>query len=333
MTVTPQINVVYEQDSGQSTIAQTGLLVDVYSSPYAATWYVSRAATNIPQESLGWMLANGWWITQTDVDNTTNPPTVSYDMEHLAADTSAMLDSLTGEWARQYNSALAANAVRYNDIVTNWDSLIENNHAYWTSMVGEQNEFTTSYMDDIDTYMDAVDADIVELEQDWALHAPAADSYLTNLGATDEARIIEEFEASLGKQLQGLIDHGLYSSAVAADITARNTRDRDEQIQLLNDRLNREKFDNQHRTYEQQFAMKSRTIADRTTAAKVRQDALALSHSTNLDLMKYVSEQQNQLVIGLYGFVERRDDIYPSFESLVQIATGLGDAGGGWVTP
>jgi hypothetical protein len=50
-------------------------------------------------------------------------------------------------------------------------------------------------------------------------------------------------------------------------------------------------------------------------------------------LMIYQLDERNKILIGLYGFVERREDDPPSFDALTQICTGLGDAGGGWVTP
>ena len=98
------------------------------------------------------------------------------------------------------------------------------------------------------------------LDVDYILHEDLARGFLTGLGATELARINEEFAARLGTQLQMLTTRGLYTSTLAADITERNGRDRDEQIQLLNDRLNREKFENQHKLYDQQRAMRSQTM-------------------------------------------------------------------------
>jgi len=49
--------------------------------------------------------------------------------------------------------------------------------------------------------------------------------------------------------------------------------------------------------------------------------------------MKMMINERNQILIGLYGFVERRSDIGPSYSDLAQITAGLGDAGGGWISP
>jgi hypothetical protein len=52
-----------------------------------------------------------------------------------------------------------------------------------------------------------------------------------------------------------------------------------------------------------------------------------------MELMKYMLDERNKMLVGLYGFVERREDIGPDFKDLAQITTALGDSGGGWVTP
>lgn len=98
------------------------------------------------------------------------------------------------------------------------------------------------------------------LASDYLAHSPAATAFLEGLGTTELARINEEFASRLSVQLQQLVSRGLSTSTLIADITERNQRDRDEQIQLLNDRLNREKFENQHRLYEQQRAMRAQTM-------------------------------------------------------------------------
>jgi len=53
----------------------------------------------------------------------------------------------------------------------------------------------------------------------------------------------------------------------------------------------------------------------------------------NRQLMAYQIDTKNQLVVGLYGFVERRDDVAPEWKDMVQMIAGLGDSAGGWITP
>ncbi len=340
------------------------------------------------------------------------------------------------------------------------------------------------------------------LQEDYDTHALAAPGFLDGLGTTELARINEQFAASLATQLQQLTDNGLYSAVDITDITARNTRDRNEEIASLNDRLAREKLDNQHKLYGQQTDMRARTldskdrihtvqqeilryqasqvtglhqllqsVRDRTMGGKqaiyalrdantklnidiqsslyglaqalkreaiaeaarlqqlqqsitqwqtgqrdtllqqiqqietqhltgidkqnaaqqevskvamserdqllgqlqdavkgfisgkerysamtmqnasalsesrhrvivekmneftARQEGFRSTHADNMKLMAYQLDERNRLLIGLYGFVERREDIGPKFEELSKVVTALGDSGGAWITP
>ena len=94
------------------------------------------------------------------------------------------------------------------------------------------------------------------LSDDFTAHQTLARSYLTDLGTTDLARINEKFAGSLSTQKQGLVDSGFYNSTITTDITARNTREANEAISELNDKLNREKLANEHTLYGEQFQMR-----------------------------------------------------------------------------
>lgn len=98
------------------------------------------------------------------------------------------------------------------------------------------------------------------LASDFATHETTATNYLVNLGSTELARINEQYADSLAAELQQLTDRGFYSSQMVSDVTARNTRERNEAIAELNDKLAREKLDNEHKLYEQKVAMRARTI-------------------------------------------------------------------------
>ena len=64
-----------------------------------------------------------------------------------------------------------------------------------------------------------------------------------------------------------------------------------------------------------------------------RLDALAQSYDKGVQLMQYMLTERNNLHIGLFGIVERREDVAPAISDLAQISVSLGDAGGGWMTP
>jgi hypothetical protein len=192
----------------------------------------------------------------------------------------------------------------------------------------------------VDVLLNESQNQLNQLEPDYSLHAIESPQFLEDLGTTELARINEEFAAKLDAQLQQLTDKGFYSSPLVSDIAERNARDRDEQIQLLNDRLNREKLENEHRLYEQQTGMRGRII-DGTNAivsVKMQQASTELAglqakNEECIRITQYQLDERNKLHIGLYGVVERRDDVYPSFQELTQLIVGVGDSGGGWVSP
>ena len=248
-------------------------------------------------------------------------------------DTKKVLQNVLDDFTNRDNTAKWANEVRYNSVVNHWADLMANTEDYLDTQAAEQVSHAIVYLNNLSTYMDEVDTLIDANQTDYDTHVPTATAFLTDLGTTDTVRINEEFAASLATQLQQLTDRGLYSSGVAADITARSNRDRDEQIQALNDRLNREKWENQHRLYDQKFRMKEQTIVQKMNESAARLAGLAGKHAEDMQLMKYMLDTRNQLLVGLYGFVERRDDIPPSWENLSQVVAGLGDAGGGWISP
>jgi hypothetical protein len=49
--------------------------------------------------------------------------------------------------------------------------------------------------------------------------------------------------------------------------------------------------------------------------------------------MAYQIDERNKLLIGLYSFVERREDVAPEWKDMASMIAGLADAGGGWLTP
>ena len=551
------------------------------ANPYLSLWSSTHTISNIPDEAVGWLVAQGWQITAMSYDGTTVPPTPRYAMSKEAMQSWEVLLSLCNSYTIAANEARDANELRYNEIVLNWNALVDSTHLYFDSQDSQhsgdsdsylavisncfndvntlieanqtqvisdaelatapltemntklaeletnadantttisailtaQSGYLTSFLSDFSFTLDELDthyaahlsqietlltasdvdyaahladtetlltasdedyaahladtetllttagidledhatpytANISSLDQDYSAHSITAPSYLTDLGATELARINEQFAATLSGQLQDLTDRGLYSAAVATDITARNARDKDEQIAALNDRLNREKLDNQHRLYEQQTGMRARVMDGRdrlyqtrqgvtqwqagqqerlhqtqqgvtqwqagqwdhlleqiqqvetqklagidrqytaqqevsrtemserdvlfaqlqdavravadgkerysntllqqaSTVAEHKHRAIAeklQEYAVNLEGLKYIAEQtirlmqyqleeRNKLIIGLYSFVERREDESPEWKDISQLIAGLGDSGGGWITP
>ncbi|MBU2177557.1 MAG: hypothetical protein KJ556_20895, partial [Gammaproteobacteria bacterium] len=322
--------VITEHGPGQSLLAEQ-LIV----SPYTPSWWTAQVITDIPNDAVGWLVAQGWQITDVEYDETHKPKVPYYTMARESLQNWIILQSLLDHYVMAHNDATTQNAIRYNDIVQSWDGMLDNSQDYFSTQADERNAQALLFLGNLDSYMDKVDTLIGEgedkfadLETDYDVHDANAQGYLTDLGATELARINEHFDATRAVQVQQLIDKGIYNSAVAVDITARNERDRDEQIQSLNDRLNREKLDNDHKLYEQKLTMrktladsKHQAVVEKMNAAAARLSGLSQQQAENLKLMQYFLDERNKLLIGLYSVVERRSDVYPSFSDLVNLTT------------
>ena len=78
---------------------------------------------------------------------------------------------------------------------------------------------------------------------------------------------------------------------------------------------------------------KHRAIVERMNTAIQRLDGWKSVAADNRQLMAYQLDERNKLLVGLYSFVERRDDIAPEWKDMATMIASLGDSGGGWVTP
>ena len=394
------IPVVPLEDPDQSQIQ-----IDSVGSPYSAIWWTSQTVTNIPGETAQWLLTQGWVPTEIAWDESTTPKTPYYSMSRDSLNNWMILQSLLNSWTIAYNDARYFNNARYNEVVQDWTEMIASSQVQFDAQISERNTQAALYLGNLTTYMDALDvlvnsnSDAMDaaiaasgaflidtqtkhddfeilfggvlalLESDYIEHGALTRGFLTDLGATELARINEKFAASLATQTQQLVDRGLSSSAVITDITARNTRDKNEAIAELNDRLNREKLTNQHTLYGQQVNMRTQTLdgknrlhalaqevlryrqaqtmgdaqAETSHRSKAITEMMGISmarlqglqgqHADGMKLMAYQLDERNKLLVGLYGFVERREDVGPSIDDLAKICTSLGDSGGGWVSP
>jgi len=513
---------VPEQSPGQSPILLPRVL-----NPYLGIWWSTQTVSQVPENVMGWLVAQGYEITGITQDTTTVPPTNYFALTREGMKPADVLLSLCNSYTIAANEARDANQIRYNEVLTNWTDMIASSHDQFDAQTTEQNAQAGVFLADLDTYMDAIETliadnqsqlgiDAVEakaalvvmderltelednaaasavtinalltglntnvntyvseieailalldadytaveadleaikttagtlvntfagdyqavlnyLESDYTVHDMRSRGFLNDLGTTERARINEESSARLSVQMQMLVSKGLYMSTIPVDVTQRNFRDRDENIQSLNDRLMREQLENQHRLYQQQFGMRTRMLDGISQVHGVRQDVLRYQASLitgtyellqnirnrilagkqavlaardanvrlgiqvnstlleqlqsaltsvlggkerfsnllmqnanilsehkhraivermntaaqrldgwksvaaeNMKLMMYQLDERNKLLIGLYGFVERREDQAPEWADMTKMISGLADSGGGWLTP
>lgn len=299
--------------------------------PNMSSWYFTSAVSGVSEESLPWMLAQGWQLSAAVTNSGVDPPVTTYSMARTRLLHWNVLASLLTDFTNAYNEGRDANDKRYEDVITQWQDVLDKHQddiqdfqddkaqdadGYITLMLSDIDSLSSDYtametdfnsydsgdretalaelktqwstaassaeaeydtmvsglslgdiIADVDTAIDEFATAATafnntandlrtELASDFATHQPLARSFLTDLGTTELARINERFDNSLAAAKQDLTNRGFYSSAIVTDITTRNTRERNEAIAELNDRLNREKLANEHTLYEQQYKMR-----------------------------------------------------------------------------
>lgn len=192
---------------------------------------------------------------------------------------------------------------------------------------------------DVDTAIDALDAALATftsefsgltatLLADFTTHAAAASAFLTSLGVTELARIEEKYDDQLTAQSQLLTNRGFYSSALAGQIVLQVERERTQAIFELNDRLAREKLEDEHKQYEQKYRMRlgaleaSFKIIDGTSqvvtarlahgqwASRVRHEVATLSIGARLSLLGIREKYYQFLLQSLNWEMDRKQKIY-----------------------
>jgi hypothetical protein len=78
---------------------------------------------------------------------------------------------------------------------------------------------------------------------------------------------------------------------------------------------------------------KHRAIVEMMNTAIQRLDGWKSVADQERQLMTYQLDERNKLLMGVYAFVERREDIGPEWKDMTQMIAGLADSGGGWLTP
>lgn len=225
----------------------------------------------------------------------------------------------------QYNAGLAQLQVNYDAHAVDLDALLATALANVNEFTNEIKALLNSLNSDyanIETELNGllqqalalVDAHAIDynailalLTTDYASHSALANGFLIGLGTTELARITEQAQSAYSQQVQDLISNGLYTSVVALDIRERNWRDRDEQIQLQNDRLMREKLENQHRLYEQQVGVRSRTLDGKDRIHSVRQEILRYHATLITQTYSLLQDTRNRTLQGRQAILGAQD--------------------------
>lgn len=295
-----------------------------------------------------------WMILQTLLDSYT------FAFNEGRSHNSIRYNDLIYNW----NQMLVATRGTLNTIGDVSDGHITIYFAQIDSLLADLENDFDDIKDELDGIRDDIDAQLVlyasklsEIEGHFNTHATTVRGLLVGLGTTETARINEQFDNLVAKTRQGLVNRGIYSSAPFTQFETRIERERSEALSKWNDQLAREKVDNEHKVWGERMGMYEGVLGGRvryiaslmqkTGLADSKQKmvmALMAARMEKANARLGVRDREEKLMLGqldirnniamaMHQHVSDRVDDYPNMEMVTKLVAGLGDSGGGWVTP
>lgn len=219
----PEIPNVPEQFPGQSEINLPRI-----DNPYLSVWWSTQTVSDVPENVMGWLVAQGWEVTGIRQDTTTVPPTNYFALTREGMKPQETLLSLCNSYTIAANEARTANQGRYNQIVANWTTMIDSSHDQFNAQIEQQNAQAGIFFSDLDSYMNAIDTLIEDNQSQLAFDAAEAkvallvmDTRLTELeeNASDNAVTINSLLAEQDASLQAYItDYNARLAALQQDV-------------------------------------------------------------------------------------------------------------------
>ncbi len=153
-----EIPEVPEQNLGQgSEPINQPLILPTISNPLLGVWYTTQTVTNVPENVMGWLVAQGYEITGITQDTSTTPPTNYFALTKEGMDPVAIVTEMCNSYTIAANLARDANQVRYNQVIFNWSEMINGSHDQFDAQTEEQNAQAGMYLTDLDEYMTAIE--------------------------------------------------------------------------------------------------------------------------------------------------------------------------------
>lgn len=149
---------------------------------------------------------------------------------------------------------------------------------------------------------------------------------LSNLGAQEAEDINERFDNNAQAQRQSLVGRGLSNSTVLDTMAAGNERERGAELRRHNEGLRREQIG-----LDTQLSGDALGYGERATNSRIGFDSALSGDAMNFrERANNNRNTSNAMLTGdMLQFMERRDDLYPNYQMLQQLAQGMGQAGGG----
>jgi hypothetical protein len=146
------------------------------------------------------------------------------------------------------------------------------------------------------------------------------------MGAQETADINERFNNNAQAQRQSLVSRGLSNSTVLDTMAAGNERERGAELRRHNEGLRREQMG-----ADMALSGDALQYGERATGQRVGIDSGLSGDALNFrERANSNRNTSNAMLTGdMLQFMERRDDTYPNYQQLQQLAQGLGQAGAG----
>ncbi len=129
-------------------------------SPFADFWFTQSTVTGIDREMMGWMVAQGWQVTNVSYDSTTTPPTPSYSMSRQGMNNWFILQDLMNSLTSAFNDGRTMNYLRYRDIVTIWNHAFAESQQQFQQMTAKSNADVVVYFSQFNNDLAAISAEI-----------------------------------------------------------------------------------------------------------------------------------------------------------------------------
>tara|TARA_Y100000593_G_scaffold78495_2_gene145794 strand:- start:1405 stop:2328 length:924 start_codon:yes stop_codon:yes gene_type:complete len=274
-------------------------------------WYLSTTTPGVSEESVPWMLAQGWRPLSTQTDKTVFPNVVTYTMEQTTLLNQNVLHELLKDFTDAYNEGRSANDKRYEDVIELWSDMLDKSQTHL-------NEAETQLNNRVEVYLTTLDA----LEDEYDSFFAGVKTELNDLTVTLDARrneVNDAFASRLSQASQDLVSRGLYSSTMKTSIDAGIEAEKQKALTEIAEAEQRTKADitlRKNQIYVDILRMRAGLIESKMSLTDSQQQ-----------FQRYHLSERNGILVGLMEFVERRNDGYPDMSALAQLTASLSESG------
>lgn len=279
------------------------------STPQTPDWYTVDVAAGVPDSIAPYLVAQGWEINSVSpfyIESEFSGWRLSLTRKNKNEDEVA--NSLLSDLTEAYNEGRAANDTRYEDLIRNLQDLLSKAQTHMDSAKTILDDKIDVHLTTLSSLEDEYDTFFTEVKTD-------LDGLTITLEA-DRTRVNNQFDAQLAESDQQLVNRGFYSSAMVSNIDAGIEERRALALTEITEREQRLLADvvlRKNQIYVEILRMRA-GLVDSQMALTNRQQ----------QFLEYQLDTRNNLALAMFGFVERREDTYPSRTEIATVAAELG---------